>query len=124
MEALVAPPQEAAPRAKATATIATLGNVLVADAREASEPQLFYFSLRDAPKHMKKQMTKNTSLTYEFLCNDGPHALMGLVDTESDEADTRADEIWDYLDEKCVMENKFQPGTHRSIQYSFTFASC
>ena len=27
-------------------------HVIVADAREPGEPQIFYFSLEDAPKHM------------------------------------------------------------------------
>ena len=46
-------------------------HVIVADAREPGEPQLFYFSLEDAPKHMQNQLKRNNSDIYEFLSNDG-----------------------------------------------------
>ena len=95
-------------------------HVIVADAREPGEPQLFYFSLEDAPKHMQNQLKRNNSDIYEFLSNE---SLMGLVNEESEEAEERAEEVWDYIDNKCNNENKFQPGIHRSIQYSFTLAS-
>lgn len=95
-------------------------HVIVADAREPGEPQLFYFSLEDAPKHMQNQLKRNNSDIYEFLSNE---SLMGLVNEESEEAEERAEEVWDYIDNKCNNENKFKPGIHRSIQYSFTLAS-
>ena len=62
------------------------GHVIVADAREPGEPQLFYFSLQDAPKHMQKQLKQNNNTTYEFLSNDGAESLMGLVNVNSQEA--------------------------------------
>ena len=99
-------------------------HVLVADAREAGEPQLFYVSLQDAPKHMQEQLKQNEKSTYEFLIKDGPDSLMGLVDEEAEEAEDRAEEIWDYLDSKCVAENKYKPRIHRSIEFSFTLAAC
>ena len=99
-------------------------HVIVADAREPGEPQLFYFSLEDAPKHMQNQLKRNNSDIYEFLSNDdGVVSLMGLVNEESEEAEERAEEVWNYIDNKCNNENKFKPGIHRSIQYSFTLAS-
>ena len=97
-------------------------HVIVADAREPGEPQLFYFSLEDAPKHMQNQLKKNNRDIYEFLSNDGVESLMGLVNEESEEAEERAEEVWNYIDNKCNNENKFQPGIHRSIEYSFTLA--
>ena len=97
-------------------------HVIVADAREPGEPQLFYFSLEDAPKHMKIQLKRNNSDIYEFLSNDSVESLMGLVNEESEEAEERAEEVWNYIDNKCNNENKFQPGIHRSIEYSFTLA--
>ena len=97
-------------------------HVIVADAREPGEPQLFYFSLEDAPKHMQNQLKRNNSDIYEFLSNDGVESLMGLVNEESEEAEERAEEVWNYIDNKCNNENKFQPGIHRSIEYSFTLA--
>ena len=97
-------------------------HVIVADAREPGEPQLFYFSLEDAPKHMQIQLKRNNSDIYEFLSNDGVESLMGLVNEESEEAEERAEEVWNYIDNKCNNENKFQPGIHRSIEYSFTLA--
>ena len=99
-------------------------HVLVADAREAGEPQKFYFSLQDAPRHMQGQLTRNNKTTYEFLTNDGAESLMGLVNEDSEEAEERTEEVWDYIDTKCVTENKFQPGIHQSISYSFTLAAC
>ena len=53
-------------------------HVIVADAREPGEPQLFYFSLQDAPRHMQKQLKQNNNTTYEFLSNDGAESLMEL----------------------------------------------
>ena len=97
-------------------------HVIVADAREPGEPQLFYFSLEDAPKHMQNKLKQNNRDIYEFLSNDGVESLMGLVNEESEEAEERAEEVWNYIDNKCNNENKFQPGIHRSIQYSFTLA--
>ena len=97
-------------------------HVIVADAREPGEPQLFYFCLEDAPRHMQKQLKQNNNTTYEFLSNDGAENLMGLVNENSDEAEERAEEVWDYIDNKCNNENKFQPGIHRSIEYCFTLA--
>ena len=100
------------------------GHVIVADAREAGEPQLFYFSLQDAPKHMQRRLNKNEpNDTYEFLIKDGPDSLMGLVDEKAEEAENRAEDIWDYLDSKCVAENKYKPRIHRSIEFSFTLAA-
>ena len=100
------------------------GNVLVADAREAGEPQLYYFSLDDAPRHMRRQIKLNEKTTYEFLIQDGADSLMGLVDEDSEDAEERTEEVWNYIDTKCVTENKFQPGIHQSISYSFTLAAC
>ena len=97
-------------------------HVIVADAREPGEPQLFYFSLEDAPKHMQNQLKRNNSDIYEFLSNDGVESLMGIVNEESEEAEERAEEVWNYIDNKCNNENKFQPGIHRSIEYCFTLA--
>ena len=73
-------------------------HVIVADAREPGEPQLFYFSLQDAPRHMQKQLKQNNNTTYEFLSNDGAESLMGLVNVNSQEAEERAEEVWDYID--------------------------
>ena len=73
-------------------------HVIVADAREPGEPQLFYFSLQDAPRHMQKQLKQNNNTTYEFLSNDGTESLMGLVNENSEEADARAEEVWNYID--------------------------
>jgi hypothetical protein len=102
-----------------------MGDVLVADAREPGEPQLFCFSLQDAPGHMKKQMQKNEPKdTYEFLIQDGSDSLMGLVNEASEEAEERAEEIWEYLDQKCCEENKYRPRIHKSIQYCFSLAQC
>ena len=99
-----------------------LGDVLVADAREAGEPRLYYFSLNDAPGHMKKQMKKSPYCVFEFLTEDCAESLMGLVNEDSEEADDRAEEIWEYLNTKCVHENKFNPSTDKSIDYSLTLA--
>ena len=99
-------------------------HVIVADAREPGEPQLFYFSLQDAPRHMQRQLKKNEPKdTYEFLINDNPDSLMGLVNENSEEAEERAGEIWNYLDGKCVAENKYKPRIHRSIEFNFTLAA-
>ena len=72
-------------------------HVIVADAREPGEPQLFYFSLEDAPKHMKIQLKRNNSDIYEFLSNDSVESLMGLVNEESEEAEERAEEVWNNI---------------------------
>lgn len=98
--------------------------VLVADAREGTEPKLYYFSLQDAPHHMRREMIKNAEKdTYEFLSDaDGAESLMGLVNVESEEAEKRAEEIWVYLDKFCVPENEFKPRIHKPINYSFTIA--
>jgi len=42
---------------------------------------------------------------------------------DSEEAEERTEEVWDYIDNKCNNDNKFQPGIHQSIQYSFTLAA-
>ena len=115
--------QEAAhAKAKKQKMTVFTAHVIVADAREPGEPQLFYFSLEDAPNHMQNQLKRNNSDIYEFLSNDGVESLMGLVNEESEEAEERAEEVWNYIDNKCNNENKFQPGIHRSIEYSFTLA--
>ena len=73
---------------------------------------------------MRRQLKRNEKSTYEFLINDGPDSLMGLVNEDSEEAEERTEEVWNYIDTKCVTENKFQPGIHQSISYSFTLAAC
>ena len=105
-----------------------IGSVIVADARctEARCPRLYYFNLRDSPQHMQKQL-KYMKGEYNKTSFEGlhptldPSSLKGLVKEDSEEAETKAQEIWEYLDEKCVSDNIFKPGSNRPmIDFSFT----
>ena len=83
------------------------------------EIMVYHCSTGDAPDHMKEQMEKATSGVFE-ITEDNEEELDGLVDEKADELEALAEEVWEYLNAKCVQPNEFNPGVHKSIDYCIT----
>jgi hypothetical protein len=104
----------------------SLGYAICANAQEPGEPSIYMFQLDDAPGHMKRrlqmQARDNNKRTYEFLHDDGPDALDGLVNRDSEYGDESAAEILAYLESKCCSDNIMELPFNGSINFTFTLA--
>lgn len=111
---------------KQKANYLSLGYAICANAQEPGEPSIYMFQLNDAPGHMKRrlqmQARDNNKRKYEFLHYDGPDALDGLVNPDSEQKDARAGEILEYLESKCCSDNRMEPPFNGSINFTFTLA--
>lgn len=103
-----------------------IGYAILANAQEPGEPSLYLFSLKDAPHHMKQRLLlnaqKDNKYKYEFLHEDGPEALDGLVKPNSEEGEERTNEVMEYLESKCSEDFEFNPPSRVPICFSFTLA--
>ena len=88
---------------------------LIVDATEGTEILLYAVDGRDAPKHMKKYLSKTAKREFENVFQDCAESLDGLVDDESECADERADEVWAWIDEVTIPENLFKPADARQL---------
>ena len=102
-----------------------IGYGILANAQEPGEPSLYLFNLTDAPQHMKQRLLYNArdnKYKYEFLHEDGPDTLDGLVNPNSEEGEERTNEVMEYLKSKCSEEFEFNPPSRVLICFSFTLA--
>ena len=88
---------------------------LIIDATEGSEVSLYAVDGRDAPNHVKRHLANTGKRSFENIYEDSAETLDGLVNEESDRADERAEEVWEWLNAATVEENKFVPGDARQI---------
>jgi hypothetical protein len=100
--------------------------IMVVDAQEPSEPQTYIIDTDDteteAPRHMLRMISRSSVKCFEHIMNDGPEAMSGLVNEDSEEADQRVEEVWEYLNSNCTPENKFRPGV---VAYAYiSIAQC
>ena len=88
--------------------------IMVVDAQEPSEPCTYVIDTEESqpppPRHMMRMIERSSDKRFEHIMNDGADAMSGLVNTEHDEADDRAGEIFDYLEANCTASNKYRPG--------------
>ena len=88
---------------------------LIIDATEGTEISLYAVDGRDAPIHMKRQLAKTGKRSFANLYEDSVDTLGGLVNEESDRAEERAEEVWEWLNASTVEENKFVPDNSRQM---------
>ena len=88
---------------------------LIVDASEASEVSIYLVNGQSAPAHMKRQLDRSGKRTFINIHNDGPESLDGLVDEDSEQADERAEEVWEWIHENMVTENDFNPTDDRVV---------
>lgn len=85
---------------------------MVVDAREPSEPVTFIIDTDKAkpPKHMMRMINRSTDKCFEHIMEDGAESMAGLVNEESESANERAEEVFEYLNSQCIPGNKYKPG--------------
>jgi hypothetical protein len=88
---------------------------LIVDATEGTEVRLYAVDGRDAPKHMKKYLSKTGKREFENVYQDSAETLDGLVDEDSERAEERAEEVWEWICECTSPENLFKPGDARQL---------
>ncbi|MDA9603535.1 hypothetical protein N9S30_00105 [bacterium] len=88
---------------------------LIIDATESTEVQLYVVDGRDAPGHVKRYLANTGMRTFENIYEDSAETLAGLVNEESDRADERAEEVWEWLHGATVAQNVFVPGVDRQV---------
>lgn len=88
---------------------------LIVDASEASEVGIYLVNGNSAPAHMKRQLDRSGKRTFTDIREEGADSLEGLVDEESDEADARAGEVWEWIHENMTKENVFNPTDDRVV---------
>jgi hypothetical protein len=86
---------------------------LIVDATEGTEVQLYVANGRDAPGHVKRHLANTGKRKFENIYEDCSETLDGLVNEESERADERADEVWEWLRGVTVAANEFVPGVDR-----------
>ena len=80
-------------------------------------------AIGDAEKeNTNKYNALHCKYKYEFLHKDGPEALDGLVNPNSEEGEERTNEVMEYLESKCSEEFAFNPPSRVPICFSFTLA--
>lgn len=102
-----------------------LGKALIFNAQEPGEPTVYEVDLTDAPSHMQRRIRMNFrnagKTVYNHLYAE-PDGLNGLVDSDAEEVDERAEEIMAYFESKCIPQFEFKPPCCEPIQYVFTLA--
>jgi len=88
---------------------------LIIDASECTEVALYVISGRDAPGHLKRRLASTGTRKFENIYEDSPDTLNGLVDEDSDRAEERAEEVWEWLHGATRPENFFCPGSDRQL---------
>ena len=84
--------------------------IMILDSREPQESQLFVVPLDDAPRHMKRMIARSADKCFEYVMDDGPESMAGLVDEEHESAEERVEEIFEYFSKYCIESNKYKPG--------------
>jgi hypothetical protein len=99
-------------------------NFLIVDATEGSEVGIYLVDGNDAPNHLKRHIKRTGQTAFDDLIEDGAEGLQGLVDEDSEQADERADEVWEWLRSKTTRENRFTPtGGRVPITHTISIAS-
>lgn len=88
---------------------------LIVDATEGSEVGVYLVDGRDAPGHMKRRLASIDQTVFSDLIEDDDPGLNGLVDENSDRAEERAAEVWEWIQSKTTRENIFQPAGGRVL---------
>jgi hypothetical protein len=88
---------------------------LIVDASEASEVSIYLVNGRDAPPRMKMQIESSGKRTFNDIYEDVPATLDGLVDEYAEDAEDRAEEVWEWLKECRSRENTFNPTDERVV---------
>ena len=88
---------------------------LLIDATEGTEISLYAVDGRDAPIHMKRQLATTGKRSFENIYEESAESLDGLVNEESDRAEERAEDVWEWLNAATVNENKFVPDNSRQV---------
>jgi hypothetical protein len=86
--------------------------ILVVNAEEQSEPMSYLIDGSTAPRHMKRMIERSVTKCFEhILMDDGPDSLMhvGLINEESEDPDSKADDIFEWLHSHCTTDNKLKP---------------
>ena len=102
-------------------------HILVADAREPSEPELYLIDTDGMPNHMQralKRARRRGHTNFPFVnFVEGAEGTGGLVN-EDYEGEERVEEVEAWLDRKCNRESsKFQaPASDLTIDFTITLA--
>ena len=83
--------------------------VLLVNAREPAEPNVYYFSSNDAPRYLRRTF-QTQKIFQHFFYNDYPYGMNGFVNPDHEKADERAEEVMEYLLAKCRNANELKPG--------------
>ena len=96
--------------------MASLMNVLIVDASEPTEISIYLVNGRTMPSHMRRQIERNGQRSLGNVYEDwGTDGLAGLVDEESESADDRVEEVWEWLHASTTPEFKFEPSDGRVL---------
>ena len=84
--------------------------ILIVNAQESVEISMYRVKLDSAPNHMKRVIRRSSTKVFRSLMRDGPDSMDYLVDPDDEEADEKADEIMDWLEDQCTptLENKYE----------------
>ena len=102
--------------------------LLIFDGREASEPEMYLVDVKDAPRHIRKTLVGNARVhdkySYDHIHDaDGAESLDGLVDADHDEADQRAEDVWQYINDSCQKAYRLEFPLSVHIEYSISLAA-
>jgi hypothetical protein len=103
--------------------------VLLINAEEQSEPNAYLWDIAGdatAPKHLFTRIVKQMKLGQRrFLyILDSADSMAGLVNEESDFANERAEEVFEYLQGKSIKEFEYFPGVGGSPEVLITMGAC
>ena len=104
--------------------------VLLMNAEEASEPNVFLWDIAadaTAPKHLVTRIVKlmkRGAKRFLHVINDGPDSMAGLVNEESEFADERAEEVFEYLQSKSIKDFEYFPGVGGVPEILITMGAC
>ena len=90
-------------------------NFLICDATEGSEVCIYLVDGRDAPGHMKRHIQHTGQTVFDTVIEDGPEGMQGLVDENSERADERAEEVWEWLQTATHAGTVFKPDGGRVL---------
>ena len=99
--------------------------MLVCNATEASEPEMYLLKVDSAPRAMRRQLARNTAMgknTYNFIhFEDGTGGLDGLLDEDEENEDV-IEAVIGWFEKSCTSANCFYPPFQGSIDFSVSIA--
>jgi len=99
-------------------------NILIVDARESGEPESYVVKVTNrTPKHMQRRLLLNTKFEHIYPGDDA-EGLNGLVDLDHDNADERAEEVWQWLDSQTTVENKMHFPFNGTVDFYISIVEC